>query len=121
MLLDKSIVVNNQIEIIGLDDTKEEAKKLKTYSLPSLVIAHQPKSVIYLQDLWLPKLMLCGHTHGGQIRPFGTKILKAQNQPFISGLNHYNNIPVYVSSGAGYTFLPIRFLSKSEITLFQIN
>jgi len=121
VLIDKSIKIDDKFEIIGIDDTKNNQKIIKHFNLPSLLISHQPKSVSYLKNFPNVKLMLCGHTHGGQIRPFGTKILKAQNQPFISGFNVYEGKNVYVNSGAGYTFLPIRFLSKSEITLFEVN
>lgn len=107
----------------GINDSKlQKTKHLKKFlSSPSIFLAHQPKSALFLRDIPDTDLMLCGHTHGGQVRPFGTRILKEQRQPFFKGLFQVGKTKIYVSEGAGYTLVPIRFLTKGEITSITIN
>ena len=126
-------VLNNEIQelikdgikfnILGiLENNNKGLKTLSKNKNPTIMIAHQPKSVLLIKKYKLrPSLMLCGHTHCGQVMPFGKKILDRQNQPFIKGINIYGNTTVYVSCGAGHTLVPFRLLTKSEITLITIN
>lgn len=113
------------INLIGLENTDHPDWKIKlndTHSGPNVVLSHQPKHIKFIDTVSHPiDLMLCGHTHGGQIRPLGRKMLERQNQPFISGWNKYKNTPVYVNRGAGYTLVPLRFMAPAEIALITIN
>lgn len=125
-------VLNNKLEelskdgvkfnILGILENNDIGLETLENKNPTIMIAHQPKSILLIKKYNLnPPLMLCGHTHCGQIMPFGKKILENQNQPFIKGLNVYENTIVYVNCGAGHTLLPFRMLTKSEITLITIN
>lgn len=69
-------------------------------------------------------LILCGHTHGGQVRlplmkPFH---LPRHSAPYVSGLYHVGqtNVPLYVSRGIGTSILPIRFFCPPEISLIRL-
>lgn len=87
--------------------------------LPSVVLAHQPKTLLKLQEQPCD-LMLSGHTHGGQIFPFG--LLVMMDQPYLAGLHyHPEGRQIFVSRGTGYWGPPLRLLAQSEISLITIN
>ena len=85
-------------------------------NLPTILLTHQPRSLKYLErDV---DLVICGHTHGGQIFPFS--LLVWLNQKYVYGLyNINNNMQLYVSSGAGLWGPPFRVLTNSEIVYFE--
>ena len=87
--------------------------------LPSIVLAHQPKSILRVAKHSCD-LMLSGHTHGGQIFPFG--LLVMVDQPYLAGLYQHNtDQQIFVSRGAGYWGPPIRVLAPSEISKIIIR
>lgn len=96
-----------------------EALKDINRSLPTILLAHQPKMIENIKDKHGVDLMLSGHTHGGQIFPFGLLVKLAQ--PYLYGLyKHSKKTQIYVSSGAGFWGPPIRFLAPCEIALLQL-
>lgn len=87
--------------------------------LPTIVLAHQPKT-IELVAAQRCDLMLSGHTHGGQIFPFGFLVMI--DQPYLSGLHQHNpQQQIFVSRGAGYWGPPLRFLAPNEINHILIE
>lgn len=96
----------------GTDDTK-----------PTVMLAHQPRFISTLDELGLSDsvdLLLCGHTHAGQIFPFGLLVLL--QQPYLHGLyRHSKHTQVYVSSGAGFWGPPVRVLAPSEIVILNLK
>lgn len=81
---------------------------------PTLLLAHQPKYIEYLEG-FTPSLILSGHTHGGQVWPFEYFVRLAQ--PYIKGLYSLGaNRHIYVNSGIGFWGPPIRLNSQAEIT-----
>lgn len=115
--------------LIGVTDlvaarmNKEPADFAKAYagldpSLPCIVLAHQPKAIHLLEDRRCD-LMLSGHTHGGQIFPFGVMVII--DQPYLAGLYQHNaNTQIYVSRGTGYWGPPLRIMAPSEISELHI-
>lgn len=84
-----------------------------------IVLAHQPRQIIEM-DNYRCDLMLSGHTHGGQIFPFGLLVMAAQ--PYLAGLyEHAPNRQIFVSRGTGYWGPPLRFLAPSEISQLVIQ
>ncbi|MFA5432191.1 MAG: metallophosphoesterase [Candidatus Paceibacterota bacterium] len=69
-------------------------------------------------------LILSGHTHGGQVRLPLLGAIYAPGQGFFpkqaKGLYQTGNGEVYIDSGLGNTFLPIRFLNQSQISFIKI-
>lgn len=59
------------------------------------------------------ELMLCGHTHGGQIWPFN--YLVARFFPLLAGLYEVNGMPVLVCRGTGTWGAPMRLWQPGEI------
>ena len=84
-----------------------------------IVLAHQPRMISDMDD-YRCDLMLSGHTHGGQIFPFGLLVMTAQ--PYLAGLyEHAPNRQIFVSRGTGYWGPPLRFLAPSEISQIFIK
>ena len=84
-----------------------------------IVLAHQPKMISDMDD-YRCDLMLSGHTHGGQIFPFGLLVMAAQ--PYLAGLyQHAPDRQIFVSRGTGYWGPPLRFLAPSEISQIFIQ
>ncbi|MEY2784971.1 MAG: hypothetical protein RL277_1178 [Planctomycetota bacterium] len=79
-----------------------------------LLLAHQPIQIDTAAGKGVG-LQLSGHTHGGQIWPFGALVLLAQ--PYLSGLNrHGDGTQVYVSRGTGFWGPPMRIGAPAEIS-----
>jgi predicted MPP superfamily phosphohydrolase len=91
----------------GRDETK-----------PVVLLAHQPVHFDQAREHGVD-LQISGHTHGGQIFPFG--FLTRLVQPFVSGLHRRDDSQIYVSSGTGYWGPPMRIAAPSEITLIELE
>jgi len=101
-----------RMELLEPDIHKAYKNINKTYK--TILLAHQPKFIEYL-DRYTPELILSGHTHGGQIWPFGY-LVKLQ-QPFLKGLHKLpNSSSIYVNSGIGFWGPPMRLGSQAEIS-----
>jgi predicted MPP superfamily phosphohydrolase len=59
-------------------------------------------------------LQLSGHTHGGQIWPFG--FLVRLVVPWVAGLHRVGASLLYVSRGSGFWGPPMRLFAPAEIT-----
>ena len=90
----------------------------------NIALSHVPA---FQHDLLADKsdLILCGHTHGGQVRiplvkPFH---LPRHSGPFIDGLYHVGKqqIPLYVTRGIGTSIMPIRLFCPPEISLIRLH
>lgn len=128
VMLNENIQINDKgvsFNLIGMTDVMGERIGQypmdidKAYegidpSLPTIVLAHQPKAILRLKDRPCD-LMLSGHTHGGQIFPFG--LLVMIDQPYLAGLyQHTDRQNIFVSRGTGYWGPPIRVMAPSEIS-----
>jgi predicted MPP superfamily phosphohydrolase len=78
-----------------------------------VLLAHQPKSIHEAVRLGVD-LQLSGHTHGGQIWPWGA--LVRLQQPFVKGLHRIGQTQIYVSCGTGFWGPPMRLGAPAEIT-----
>jgi len=85
--------------------------------LPVVLMAHQPKQVFEAEENGV-SLQLSGHTHGGQIWPFGYLTLLAQ--PYLAGLHEHGKTQIYVNVGTGYWGPPMRLGTRGEITLIEL-
>ncbi|MBK1964082.1 metallophosphoesterase [Campylobacter novaezeelandiae] len=98
-----------------LDKVQKDLSKDK----PSILLSHQPKTVL-LYNVNDFDLILSGHTHAGQIFPFG--VIVKLNQGFLHGLYHLNEkTKLYVSSGAGFWGPSLRVFAPSEIVLLELK
>jgi len=132
-LLNEHIVIGDgekQFNLVGLNDVTgqrtdfyppdpEAAYLGADQNKPCLVLAHQPRMINEMED-YRCDLMLSGHTHGGQIFPFGLLVMAAQ--PYLAGLHqHTAGRQIFISRGTGYWGPPLRFLAPSEISQIIIR
>jgi len=87
-----------------------------------ILVAHQPLQVH--TDNNLPgklgiDLQLSGHTHGGQLWPFG--YLAVLTQPMLSGTKVIGGVTVVTSPGAGTWGAPVRVGANPEIPLITLH
>jgi predicted MPP superfamily phosphohydrolase len=85
---------------------------------PVVLLAHQPKQVADAQRLGVD-LQLSGHTHGGQIAPFGWLVRLVQ--PAVAGLHRFGGTWLYVSRGAGFWGPPMRLANPAELTVVELT
>lgn len=122
--------INGQaLSIFGLDypSSKDHLEQLQKQVDPqrfNLLLSHVP-AFAHEQLNKDIKLILSGHTHGGQVRlpylpPF---YLPRYAGRFVAGFYQVSQhrIPLYVSRGVGTSVLPIRFLCRPEIGLFELT
>ncbi len=86
---------------------------------PVVLLAHQP---IQAHDAARHgvDLQLSGHTHGGQMVPFNL-VVRAAQQPVVSGLGDVDGMPVYVTNGAGFWGPPVRVGAPPDVTLVELD
>ncbi len=84
-----------------------------------VVLAHQPVHVDDAAEIDAG-LQLSGHTHGGQLYPFG--FLTRVVQPYLYGLHRHSDITqIYVSRGTGFWGPPMRVLAPAEIATLVLT
>ncbi len=93
----------------------------------SLLLTHAPDAALRLPPRAQagPSLVLCGHTHGGQIRvpgwgaPLRHSRLVSRRQA--SGVFDVTGTQVVVSRGFGTAHLPLRFACRPEIAVLTLS
>jgi predicted MPP superfamily phosphohydrolase len=85
-----------------------------------IVLAHQPRQVPDAARVGAG-LQLSGHTHGGQLNPFGA-LATLPVQRYIAGLYKHEDTDtqIYVSRGSGCVGPPMRILAPAEITSIRL-
>lgn len=69
-----------------------------------------------------PRLLLAGHTHGGQIRiPLLPPVKPTGAGRFLEGWYYDTFAPLYVSRGVGTTGIPARFRCPAELPIFTLR
>lgn len=122
--------VSGIINVAGVDDRQGSSfddyrgadERALLSGLPddrfTLFLKHRP--VIDERSVGLFDLQLSGHTHKGQIFPFGLAV--AYFYPYMSGLVELpNGSRLYTNRGTGTWGPPFRFLSPPEVTIIEIS
>lgn len=124
-------IQGQQIEIVGLGDiwsgtcrpqrvinTMDEKSEPRP---PRIVLSHNPDSKATLQRYdW--DLMLCGHTHGGQLKiPFTDirPILPIRDKAYSSGLYDWDQRKIFITRGVGNQH-GLRFNCPPELSLIHL-
>lgn len=122
-ILRAETVIVEELQITGIDDEdnpKQVAKVLpdikREPSKFQILIYHRPHGFEDAAASGID-LMLCGHTHAGQMWPFG--ILVKRQFPYIKGLYTLNDASLYVSQGTGTWGPTMRLGTSSEMTLIE--
>lgn len=87
----------------------------------TLVLAHNSDVKTALGEApW--DLMLCGHTHGGQVRLplLGAPVVSVRDRHYVAGLGDWQGRWVYTSRGVGSLF-GIRWGCRPEVTLVTVT
>jgi len=110
------------IDIMHLSGKTDTVKSILSemklnHNMPTILISHNPTGVKYAEAAGVD-LMVCGHTHKGQIFPFSffAKMLF----PFFGGLYCHKNMQVYVSGGVGGIIARMRLGSFNEVDLLRL-
>jgi hypothetical protein len=85
---------------------------------PVVLLAHQPVMVDQASKADVD-LQISGHTHGGQLLPFGYLVLL--DQPVLAGLTRVGRTWLYVTRGVGFWGPPVRVGAPPEITLLTLR
>lgn len=89
----------------------------------AILLTHNPDYAVGLRDRRV-RLVLAGHTHGGQIRLPGIGALitnSAYGQRLVKGLVPFDTFPLYVSRGIGTVVVPFRRDCPPEIAVFTLR
>lgn len=132
ILLNESVTIEHQgaaIHLVGIDDPHyyradnlEKAAEGIPEDAVSVLLAHSPE--IYRHAAYAGfALMLCGHTHGGQIclpgrvaLTYNAKCPRALGK----GAWRWQKLQGYTSTGSGSCVVPIRFNCSPEITVHRL-
>ncbi|MDT9592523.1 metallophosphoesterase [Nocardioides zeae] len=87
---------------------------------PVLYVAHQPSQVHQAAEADLGiDVQFSGHTHGGQLWPFGW--LVRLDQPTLAGVDEVDGIQVVTSRGAGAWGPPVRVAAPPEVVVVTLR
>ncbi|MHB8106044.1 MAG: metallophosphoesterase [Candidatus Cryosericum sp.] len=90
----------------------------------ALVLTHAPEAFEELAERPAARLVLAGHTHGGQVRlPFigALRVPSRYGTRFAEGLFKLGDTFFYVNAGMGTSHLPVRFLCRPEVTVVTLT
>ena len=105
---------------LGADDLEAVIEGLDP-SLFTLLMAHEPDVFPELADH--VDLTVSGHTHGGQIVPFGRPLVVPSRHGTRYAYGHFTEGPrqMIVSGGLGFTTIPVRLGRPPEIVVLEIG
>ncbi len=116
--------------LAGVDDPRhyeshsfERALGGAVHDRPVVLMAHAPQ-IFPEAAAWGVDLLLCGHTHGGQICLPGKVPLSSRfkcPRRMVSGRWHHLGLQGYTSNGCGGCKLPYRLNSPAEVTVHNLR
>jgi predicted MPP superfamily phosphohydrolase len=118
-----------RLEVLGLDDPHIERHDLRVAVRTDpgafgLAVVHAPDPAPELAALGYD-LVVCGHTHGGQVRmPLLGALVTNSTIPtrLCMGLSRFGRTILHVSPGLGTSkFAPFRFLCRPEATVLELT
>lgn len=129
-LVDDHYIVNNELVLLGRDDTdfpREAVRKSSEDLLEGLdknnfllLIDHHPNDLKNNEKLGYD-LQLSGHTHGGQIFPTGMLDELFNKEKLNYGYRKINDFEAIVTSGMGGWSYPFRTGTNSEYLIITIK
>lgn len=128
-LRNEKAVIAGSLLVYGIDDPDKERLGGRTFSFeevidkealsrPAILLYHRPRGLEEASSLGID-LMLCGHTHNGQLFPW--KYVVKLFFPRLTGVFKSGDCIMYVTSGVGFWGPPMRFLSSREIVLITLG
>lgn len=133
VLLNEAVRIRRKratIYLAGIDDAhyyRVDNIQKAAHDIPheafSILLSHSPEPYRHAAHADF-KLMLCGHTHGGQIcLPGGIPIITDADCPraLARGPWRYHGLTGYTSVGAGSSIVEVRLNCRPEITLHRLR
>jgi uncharacterized protein len=128
-----TVLRNQRVEVDGLDlagvndvtgesygDPPDYDRALagRDPARPVVLLAHQPVQVRQAARYGVD-LQLSGHTHGGQLYPFG--YLVRLQQPVVDGYARIDGTQLFVTKGAGFWGPPVRVGAPPDVALVELR
>ena len=133
LLLNELVPIEREgmkIYLAGIDDPHyyradniEKAAQGISENTLSILLSHSPEIYKHAAHAGFD-VMLCGHTHGGQIcLPRGVPLLcnARCEREFCAGFWHYHQLVGYTSRGSGVCVVDVRLNCPPEITLHHLR
>jgi len=132
VLMNESVIIKRleaELAIVGIDDAHyygthnmQKASSAVATGACAILLSHTPEPYRHAahDDF---SLMLCGHTHGGQIcLPGGVPIITDSDAPraLARGAWRYHDMVGYTSVGCGVSIVDVRLNCPPEITLHRL-
>ena len=123
ILHNEYLVINSAFTLFGLDyrfgrrgntDSGAIIKQLEGYDkeLPLVMLKHVPNDLDNIADAGVD-LILCGHTHHGQMFPL--TLITDKVYEISNGYGKYKSLQVYVNCGTGFWGPPVKVGVPAEI------
>ncbi len=127
-LIDNRLVQIGDIQFVGVPDVESkrfmgmksiigQVMEARNPALLTIVLDHRPDH--FRRNVGLgANLQLSGHTHWGQLPPFG--ILVRLRYRYAAGLKHFRESWIYTSRGTGTWGPPMRLFTRSEVVVLDL-
>jgi predicted MPP superfamily phosphohydrolase len=131
LLTNRSVILargGDRLPLVGIDEVYRGTPDVRAAFAgiapegPCLAISHHPDITDLLGSHRID-LLVCGHTHGGQIRLpfFGPIVVPSKHEgSFAAGFHRLGPVLLYVSRGLG-AIPPLRILCRPELATFTLR
>lgn len=128
-LLHNSSLKVQSLALFGLDDLLDGSPDFRKLDAilseghPLVLISHCPAGFDQIRpSSQTPVVAISGHTHGGQIAPFGNAIITpAGSGDYVHGWYRRGKASMYVTRGIGTSVLPIRIGARPEVLVVDLE
>ena len=118
---------HDDFAIVGIDDPwtgrPDGARAFAATDAPiKIAVSHAPEGLPFIEGRGA-QLLLCGHTHGGQIAlPSGPVVVHGPlGRRWPSGLHQLGDLQLFVSRGLGLVDIPLRAYAPSDVARFTLR
>ncbi|HVK77413.1 MAG TPA: metallophosphoesterase [Kofleriaceae bacterium] len=123
LLRNAHVTIADAFVLAGADDASFDEDVPRAVAgrdrrLPLVLLAHHPRTITRAMAAGVD-LQLSGHTHGGQLLPWGW--LARIWDPKVAGLGRFGDTWLYVSEGTGYWGPPLRVGTRCEISAITLT
>jgi len=117
-------VRNERLDIAGIRfwtrATSEVAEVLKGAGPTTILLAHDPRRLVEAAALDV-RLVLSGHTHGGQVVVPAVGAIAGRKFPVLEGYAVRENTALFVSRGVGTVYLPVRINCPPDVAVLTLR
>ena len=125
LLRDSVVTLPNGVQIVGREDRSNRSRKELSqlmhgidHTRPVIVLDHQPVEISSVVEA-KADLLLCGHTHNGQVWPMNLLVKRMFEISY--GHETRGRTHIYVTSGLSLWGPPFRIGSRSEMAVIQLK